>query len=81
MDLKKLYHDVKFPGSYSGLKNFYREVKKIYPKTTLKQVKGFLKSQSLNEEDLFYANLAIVLLCGIIVFQLLELSSGIRLGV
>ena len=45
MDLKKLYHDVKFPGSYSGLKNFYREVKKIYPKTTLKQVKGFLKSQ------------------------------------
>ena len=45
MDLKKLYHDVKFPGSYSGLKNFYHEVKKVYPKTTLKQIRDFLKSQ------------------------------------
>ena len=46
MDLKKLYHDVKFPGSYSGSKTFYREVKKLYPKTTLKQVREFLKSQN-----------------------------------
>ena len=45
MDLKQLYHDVNFPGSYSGAQNFYREVKKIYPKVSHKNIKAFLKSQ------------------------------------
>tara|TARA_B110000037_G_scaffold215026_1_gene271818 strand:- start:413 stop:1318 length:906 start_codon:yes stop_codon:yes gene_type:complete len=45
MDLKKLYHDVNFSGSYSGAQNFYREVKNIYPKVSRKQINEFLKSQ------------------------------------
>ena len=45
MDLKKLYLDPKFPGSYSGAYKFYQEVKNIHPKVTLKKVNEFLKSQ------------------------------------
>ena len=45
MDLKKLYLDSKFPGSYSGAYKFYQEVKNIHPKVTLKKVNEFLKSQ------------------------------------
>ena len=45
MNLKKLYHDSKFPGSYSGAQNFYREVKNTYPKVSQKKVQEFLKSQ------------------------------------
>ena len=45
MDLKKFYLDPKFPGSYSGAYKFYREVKNIHPKVTLKKVNEFLKSQ------------------------------------
>ena len=45
MNLKRLYSNVNFPGSFSGLNNFYREVKNIYPKTTLKQINEFLKTQ------------------------------------
>ena len=45
MDLKKLYLDPKFPGSYSSAYKFYQEVKNIHPKVTLKKVNEFLKSQ------------------------------------
>ena len=45
MNLKKLYLDSKFPGSYSGAYKFYQEVKNIHPKVTLKKVNEFLKSQ------------------------------------
>ena len=45
MDLKKLYLDPKFPGSYSGAEKFYREVKDIHPNITRKKIKEFLKSQ------------------------------------
>ena len=45
MDLKKLYHDSKFSGSFSGSENFYREVKSIFPKVSRKKVYEFLKSQ------------------------------------
>ena len=45
MDLKKLYLNPKFPGSYSGAYKFYQEVKNIHPKVTLKKVNEFLKSQ------------------------------------
>ena len=45
MDLKKLYLDPKFPGSYSGAYKFYQEVKNIHPKVTLKKVNEFIKSQ------------------------------------
>ena len=45
MDLKKLYLDPKFPGSYSGAYKFYQEVKNIHSKVTLKKVNEILKSQ------------------------------------
>ena len=45
MNLENLYHDPKFPGSFSGADNFYREVKRIYSKTSQKRINNFLKSQ------------------------------------
>ena len=45
MDLFKLYHNTKFSGSYSGVRNFYKEVKNLYPDITLKEIKDFLKTQ------------------------------------
>ena len=45
MDLFKLYHNTNFPGSYSGVRNFYKEVKNLFPDITLKEIKDFLKSQ------------------------------------
>ena len=46
MNLEKLYNDPKFPGSFGGVERFYREVKKIYPKVTLAQIKYFLETQN-----------------------------------
>ena len=46
MNLEKLYNDPKFPGSFGGVKRFYREVKKLYPKITLTQIKYFLETQN-----------------------------------
>ena len=46
MDLKKLYYDKKFPGSYSGLGKFYQEVKKRYPKVKRETVRNFLQAES-----------------------------------
>ena len=45
MNLKRLYHDPKFPGSLSGLEKFYREVKNIHPQVKRKQIVKFLKTQ------------------------------------
>ena len=45
MNLSKLYYDPQFPGSYGGALAFHREVKKLYPTITRKQVYDFLKSQ------------------------------------
>ena len=46
MQLKKLYYDAKFPGSYSGLEKFYREVKKIHPTVKRKTIRQFLQAES-----------------------------------
>ena len=46
MDLKKLYYDKKFPGSFSGLEKFYRAVKKVYPKVKKKTIRQFLQAES-----------------------------------
>ena len=45
MKLSKLYSDPTFPGSFGGAERFYREVIKLHPQTTRKQVVQFLKTQ------------------------------------
>ena len=42
MSWKKLYTDSKFPGSFGGRKQFYREVRKLYPLVKYKDVEKFL---------------------------------------
>lgn len=44
MNLLKLYTDLSFPGSYSGINRFYRYAKKVYPGLKLHEVKEFLQS-------------------------------------
>ena len=46
MELSKLYSDPKFPGSFGGAERFYREVVKLHPQTTRKQVLQFLKTRT-----------------------------------
>ena len=46
MDLKKLYNDPKFAGSFSGVHRFYTQVKKLYPNVTQTQIKYFLETQN-----------------------------------
>lgn len=46
MELSKLYSDPKFPGSFGGAERFYREVVKLHPQTTRKQVQQFLKTRA-----------------------------------
>ena len=45
MNLSKLYYNTSFPGSFSGAGNFYREVKKLHPQATKKQISEFLIAQ------------------------------------
>ena len=45
MRLSKLYSDPDFPGSFGGADRFYREVVKLHPQTTRKQIVRFLKTQ------------------------------------
>ena len=45
MDLSKLYNDPTFPGSLGGKSRFYNEVKKLYPKVTLKEIEKFLRTE------------------------------------
>ena len=46
MNLKKLYTDPRFAGSFGGAKRFYREVKKLHPEVTLAQIKFFLETEN-----------------------------------
>jgi transposase InsO family protein len=43
MNISKLYLDPRFPGSYSGIDKFYREVKKVYPNVTKKSIQQSLQ--------------------------------------
>ena len=45
MNLSELYLDPQFPGSFRGPDRFYREVSKLYPEITRKQIQTFLKTQ------------------------------------
>jgi len=42
MSWKKLYTDSTFPGSFGGKKQFYREVRKVYPLVKYKDIEKFL---------------------------------------
>ena len=44
MSWKKLYNNPKFPGAFGGKKNFYREVRKLYPLVKFKDIEQFLMS-------------------------------------
>lgn len=45
MNLSELYSDPSFPGSFKGAETFYREVKKLHPKVTRRNIQEFLKTQ------------------------------------
>ena len=46
MNLKKLYNDPKFAGSFGGVDRFYQEVKKLYPNVTKSKIKYFLETEN-----------------------------------
>lgn len=45
IDFQKEYRKIKNVGSFSGLKSFYKELKKKYKHVKLKDVKEFLMSE------------------------------------
>ena len=46
MNLKKLYNNPKFAGSFGGVDRFYQEVKKLYPNVTKSKIKYFLETEN-----------------------------------
>ena len=45
MDLSRLYNDPSFAGALGGKRKFYKAVKNVDPKITMKQIDRFLKTE------------------------------------